>query len=212
MELIKVGDIISVRHYSGINPLKSIVLSMEGDTVKLKLIKDFTVLNFLEGDPMVFGIESHGEIHMVGCNIVKINCKDGIVETTIDKVDSGANQRMHERFPVSLYADIRAKLIKKKHLTVIKDISFYGMLIYCKSEFRIAEQLEVDIYMEKTMVFLKCEIIRKKQSSNYIEYGLRILYESVNSMNYIKEYLRRLKHDQEESIRKMKECNFNEGI
>lgn len=208
MNHIKVNDVVSVKHYSGINPFKSIVVGIDGDVVRVKLTKDFTLLNFLEGDPLVFGVESDGEVYMVGSNIVNIDSKEGIVEAVIDKFESGSEQRMYERFPVSLYSDVRTKLSKKKHLAIVKDISFYGLLIYCKSDFSINEQIEVDIYMEKTMVFLKGEIMRKKQGTNYIEYGLRILYEDANSMYFIKDYLKRLKDSQEESIRKIKESNW----
>ena len=202
---LKVGDVISIKHYSGINPFKSVVVSVDGDVVKVRLTKDFTMLNFLEGDPLVFGVESYGEVHLVGCNITRIDCKNNTVEAIIDKVDTGANQRMYERFPVSLYSDIRTKFSKKKHLAIIKDISTYGMLIYCKSDFPIGEQIEVDIYMEKIMVLLKSDIMRKKEITHYNEYGLRIIYEDINSMIFIKEFIRRIIEAQEDSIRKMRE-------
>lgn len=47
--------------------------------------------------------------------------------------------------------------------------------------------------------------MRKVSSSVYNKYGLRIMYEDVNSMNFMKEYLKRLKEDQEDSIKKQKE-------
>ncbi|OPZ83585.1 MAG: PilZ domain protein [Firmicutes bacterium ADurb.Bin419] len=205
MNLIKNGDIVSVRHYSGVNPFKSIVVDSDEDHVKIKLTKDFAIMNFLEGDPVVIGVESEGNVKIFGCKIVEINIKDGIIEVSVDKIDSEAEQRRHERFPVSLYADVRVKMDKKKHLAAIKDISFYGMLIFSKSEFSVGEELELDIYMEKNMLFLKCEVMRKVPGDVYNKYGVRIIYRDVNSMNFVKEYLKRLKEVQEETIRKMKE-------
>lgn len=205
MEFIKNGDIISVRHYSGVNPFKSIVVDSDGDTLKIKLTKDFAIMNFLEGDPVVIGVESQGDVKIFGCKIVEINIRDEIIEVNIDKIDSEAEQRRHERFPVSLYADVRIKMDRKKHLAAIKDISYYGMLIFSKSEFSLGDEIELDIYMEKNMIFLKCEVLRKIPGDLYNKYGLRIIYQDVNSMNFIKEYLRRLKEAQEDSIRKMKE-------
>lgn len=205
MEFVKSGDIISVRHYSGVNPFKSVVVESGEDRLKIKLTKDFALMNFLEGDPVVIGMESEGNIKIFGCKIVEINAKDRIIEVSIDKVDLEAEQRRHERFPVSLYADVRVKTDGKKHLATIKDISFFGMLIYSKSNFSVGDELELDIYMEKNMVFLKCEILRKVQGDVYNKYGVRIIYQDVNSMNFIKEYLRRLKEAQEDAIRKMKE-------
>lgn len=208
MDFIKPGVIVFVRHYSGLNPFKSIVLDIHDDTIKIRLTKDFAILNFLEGDPVVFGIETEGQVHIIGCNITKIDSKDETVEVAVDKVDSGADQRRYERFPVSLYADARTKLSKKKHLVVIKDISYYGMFIYCKSDFFTGDQIEIDIYMEKKMMFLKGEVVRKIESTHYNKYGLRIIYEDVNAMNYMKEYLRRLKEAQEDSVRNMKTDEF----
>ncbi len=205
MELLKNGDIVSVRHYSGVSPFRSIVVDSDEDSMKIKLTKDFAIMNFLEGDPVVVGVESKGNVKIFGCKIVEINLKDGIIEVNVDKIESEAEQRRHERFPVSLYADVRVKTNRKKHLAAIKDISFYGMLIFSKSDFSVGDEIELDIYMEKNMLFLKCEILRKVPGEVYNNYGLRIVYEDVNSMNFVKEYLRRLKEAQEEAIRKIKE-------
>ncbi|MFZ5990100.1 MAG: PilZ domain-containing protein [Bacillota bacterium] len=205
MDFVKPGDIISIRHYSGINPFNSIVVDIDGDAIRVKLTKDFAIMNFLEGDPVVFGIETNGQIHMIGCNITKIDSKEEVVEVVIDKVDTGSDQRRHERFPVSLYADIRTKFSKKKHLAAIKDISYYGMLVYSKSDFTLGEQIEIDIYMEKKMVFLKGDIVRKTESPHYTQYGLRIVYEDINTMNFMKEYLKRLKESHEDSVKKIRD-------
>lgn len=153
MELINPGDVISVRHYSGVNPFRSIVIGTSEDILKIKLTKDFAILNFCVGDPVVIGVESQARLQVLGCKILNINAKEGTIEVVMDKIDSEADQRRHERFPVSLYADIRVKHEKKKCLATIKDISYYGMLIYCKAEFSLGDQLEVDVYMEKNMLF-----------------------------------------------------------
>lgn len=205
MNGIKEGDIISVRHYSGLSPFKSIVMSISEDVVTVKLTKDFAVMNFLEGDPVVLCYEINDEVNVYGCNIEKIHIREDIVELSIDKVDLNAvNQRYHERFPVSLYADICAKDSRKKQLATIKDLSYYGMLIYSKADVQLNEQLEVDIYMEKTIIFLKGNVVRKVQKENFIEYGLGIVYEDGHSLNFMKDYIKRLKEDQEELIRRLK--------
>lgn len=205
MGIIENGEVISVRHYSGVNPFKSIVIDANEDCLKFKLTKEFAIMNFLEGDPVVIGIESKGSVSIYGCEISNINLKDGTIDVSMDKTELGADQRRHERFPVSLYADVRVKREKKKHLATIKDISYYGMLIFSKSDFIVGDKIELDIYMEKNMLFLKCEILRKVSNPVNNKYGIRIIYEDVNAMNFMKEYLRRLKESQEDSIRKMKE-------
>lgn len=211
MDIFKPGDIVSVRHYSGVNPFKSVVVDADGDYLKLKLSKELCIVNFLEGDPAVIGIEQENDdpaksnVQMLGCTITNIFKKDGIIEVFIDQLEEEANQRRHERFPVSIYADVRLRMDRKKHLAIIKDISYYGMLILCKSEFSVGDELDFDIYMENTMAFLKCEVIRKVVDPVYNKYGLRVIYEDINSMNFVKEYLRRLKEAQEDSMRNIKE-------
>ena len=201
---IKDGTVISVRHYSGLSPFKSVVLEATENTITIKLAKEFAVMNFLDGDPVVFGTVSGNEVHIVGCNIIKVNPKEGILQLAIDKVESDAEKRQYERFPVSLYADVRIRDSRKKYLAIIKDISYYGMLVYSKESLEINEQMDIDIYLDKTMIFLKGSVARKDKNPNYFEYGLKITYEDANSLNYVRDYLKRLKESQEDSVRKMK--------
>lgn len=199
---IKAGDIVSLRHYSGINPFKSIVLGLDSDNIIVKLTKQFAVMNFLDGDPVVAGYLRDGEVYVIGCNISKINPKNDTLALLIDRVDSGSEKRQYERFPVSLYADIRGKSEKKKQLAVIKDLSYHGLLVYSKADFEISEIVEVDIYMNKELIYIKTNVIRKKQNENYYEYGLGIIYEDSSSLNGVKEYIKRLKLEQEAEIKK----------
>lgn len=205
MEHIKNGDIVSVHHYSGLNPFKSIVIDKSEYSLKIKLTKDFAIMNFLEGDPVVIDMELQDEVEIFGCKISTICVEDATIEVIVDKIDTEAEQRKHERFPVSLYADVRVKMGRKKHLATIKDISYYGMLIFSKSDFFVGDEIDLDIYMEKRIIFLKCEILRKVSNSVYNKYGLRIIYEDVNSMNFVRDYLKRLKEAQKESVRKMRD-------
>ncbi len=204
METFKAGDIISVRHYSGISPFKSIILEANENSVLVKLTKEFAIMNFLEGDPVVFGTEKGDRVIIVGCNIGEIRPKEDIIELKIDKVEEDAQKRQWERFPVSLFADVRSRDSRKKQVATIKDISHYGMLIYSKADYPVNEQVEVDIYMDKSMVFLKANIARKAERKHYFEYGVGILYEDSSSLNFMKEYIKRLMQEQEEAIRKLK--------
>lgn len=198
------GSIISIRHYSGLSPFKSVVTALNDDVLTVKLTKEFALLNFLEGDPVVFGYEADGQVFVFGSVICGINVKEGILKLKVDKVDSEADRRQTERFPVSLYSDIREKDSKKKHLATIKDISSQGMLIYSKADIPNKQHLEIDIYMDKSMVFLKAAIVRKVERVNYYEYGLVIIYDDANTLNLMTEYLKRLKQEQEEAIRRLR--------
>ncbi|MCX8129248.1 MAG: PilZ domain-containing protein [Clostridia bacterium] len=201
---LKAGDIVSIRHYSGINPFKSVVLDANEDILLVRLTKDFALMNFLEGDPIVFGYELEGQIFVYGGNISCINNNESIVELNVDKVEEGAEKRQYERYPVSLYADMRERVSRKKYLATIKDISYYGIKIYSKSDIELKQELEIDIYMDKNMLFLKATVLRKNMLGKFFEYGMGIHYEDTNSINAMKEYIKRLINEQEEAIRKLR--------
>lgn len=204
MDRLKPGDAISISHYSGISPFKSIILGLDSETIDLRLTKDFAVMNFLEGDPVVLGFEDEKDVYIFGCNVQTIKSREAVVVLKVDKIDKGAEKREYERYPVSLYADLRLRDNRKKHIATIKDISYYGMLVYSKADLPVNEQLEVDIYMDKKMVFLRANIVRKVQKAHYMEYGLGIMYEDSNSLNFMKDYIKRLMLEQEQAIRKMR--------
>ncbi len=197
-------DIIAVRHYSGLSPFKSIVLKVDENAVTVSLTKEFALMNFLIGDPVVFGYESGEDIYIYGSIIDDIDISGNTVRLKIDRVDVGANRRREERYPVSLYADIKLRENGKKYLATIKDISFYGMLVYTKADLEAGELIDIAIYMDKSMVFFNTNIIRKIAGPNFYEYGLGIIYTDSNSMNFMKEYLKRLKLEHEEAIRRLK--------
>lgn len=201
---LKAGDVISVRHYSGLAPFKSIIINTDDEKIILRLTKEFAIMNFLAGDPVVLGYESEEEVKIFGCNILDINIRENTLYLQVDSIDSESNRRQYERYPVSLYADIKLRNGGKKFLATIKDMSYYGMLIYSKADLNISELLEVAIYMEKSTVFFNTNIVRKAERPNYFEYGLGIIYSDGSSLNYMKDYLKVLKMEQEDAIRKLK--------
>ncbi|MDP4092514.1 MAG: PilZ domain-containing protein [Bacillota bacterium] len=200
---LKAGDVISVRHYSGLSPFKSIVITADNGCVKVKLTKEFALLNFLIGDPVVFGYESNDLVYIFGCNVVDISIREGIVTLKVDNIDAESNKRKYERFPVSLYADMKLRSSNKKHLATIKDMSCYGMLIYSKADIEVSELLDLAVYMDKSIAFFNTNVIRKSESANYFEYGLGIIHSDSNSLNTMKDYLKVLKNEQEEAVRKL---------
>jgi hypothetical protein len=129
------GDIVSVRHYSEVSPFKSIILDTKKDVVFMGFTRHFTMANFLEGDPMVFGKEVDDHIVAYGGNIISIDPRAGAIKVKVDKINQSSNKRQFERYPVSLYGEVRRKEERKKHLVTLKDISYYGIMAYSKDEF-----------------------------------------------------------------------------
>src|SRR3989339_536637 len=127
---IKTGEVVSIRHYSGIKLFKSIVVERSLDNVTIKIIEEIESLNCLEGDPIVLGFESENEIYIASCNIVKIKKEESQIVVKFDNIETLANKRISERYPVSFYADIRIGESQTKHLALVKNISFTGLIIY----------------------------------------------------------------------------------
>lgn len=201
---IKIDDVVSVSHYSVTKPFISYIHYIDNETVILKLTRDFAANNLLEGDPVVIGYESENDIHLLGCDILSIDIKNSTMKLQIDKTESDANKRTHKRFPVSLYADIVNLDTRKKSVAIIKDISIYGMLIFSKTDYIENQRLELDLYLDKNVIFLKSYIARKANKTNYFEYGLVITYENARAINFMEDYLKKLGISYEQNIKKIK--------
>lgn len=201
---IKVGDLVSVRHFSGTKLFKSLVLQSDSDTVLLKLIEDITLLNCSKGDPVVLGCELENEVYISSCTIINLHKQQNTLELKVDNYETTSNKRLFVRFPVSLYAEARIGESQKKYLAIIKNISFNGMMVHTKNDFPLFQELKFDIHAG-VMIHIKAIIIRKVKDTYNYEYGLKINYTDVHTPNLLKKYLVLLKKEQEEFIRKFKE-------
>jgi len=194
MEL-KTDKVVLVSHYSAVKPFRCDIIDASDSSITLRLTKQFSILNFHEGDPAVIMVKEQSNIIKIGCNVTSIEPRKNIVKFKIDTIEPGSELRLHERKPVSLYADIRKKGKDKKHIATIKDISSFGLKIYSKESFSVNDILQIDLYMQQKIVFLKAVILRKIYHEDFFEYGLRIEYESFETLNYIQEYIKSLSED-----------------
>jgi len=186
MEL-KVDKVVLVSHYSAVKPFRCDIIDSTESSITLRLSRQLPILNFLEGDPAVITIKEQNSVIKIGCNVTSIDSRKNIVVFQIDTIEPGSELRLHERKPVSLYADIRKRGKDKKHLATIKDISIFGLKIYTKESFSVNDILEIDMYMQPKVIFLKAVILRKKSHEDFFEYGLRIEYERFETLNFIKD-------------------------
>lgn len=188
----KAENSVSICHYSTVNPFKCEIIKTDDDTLTIKLVKQFAFLDFLEGDPAVIIIKEREKVYNIGCNIISIKPKENILVLRIDSLEPEAEQRRHERHPVSLYADVRLKGKDRKYIAIVKDISFFGMKIFCKESFDLDETLQMDLYMQQKIIFIRAIVLRKTAYPHYYEYGLRIEYDNYDTLNYIKMYIKNL--------------------
>lgn len=201
---LKAGDIVTIKHYSGISAAKYIVLDMTEDTIKIKLSREFAQLSLLEDDPVVLGFEREDTVNIFGCNVIAVDPSEGVVELKADRPDTGADSREHERYPVSLYADIRLRDTRKKQLAIIKDISLYGVLAYSKSDITPGDAVDLEIFTDKSVMFVSANTVRKTQLQKYKVYGMNIIYPDQTSINTMRDYIKKLRQEQEEQIRRIR--------
>jgi hypothetical protein len=195
------GGIVSIRHYSVMNHVKSVINSVESENVIcVKLSREFASFNFFEGDPIVLGYEYQNEVFGVSAIITSINSKQGIMKINISNISSITNKRFSERFPISIYADAKAKESSKKEIAIAKDISLKGLRMCSKADFTLDEELEVHLYMDKVVIFLTANVIWKMKNPFNIDYGLEIILMDYHNQNLIKQTLKMLKKEQEEFV------------
>ncbi|WP_136479335.1 PilZ domain-containing protein [Acetivibrio thermocellus] len=201
---IKVGDLVSIRHFSGTKLFKSLVLKSNNDEVLLKLTEDIALLNCSIGDPIVLGCELEENVYISSCTTLNVDKQQNTLKLKIDNYETTSNKRLFVRFPVSLYAEARIGESNKKYLAIVKNISFNGMMIHTKEDFPLFQELKFDIHAD-IPIHLKATIIRKVKDEYNYEYGLKINYTDVHTPNLLKKYLILLKKEQEEFIKKFKE-------
>lgn len=202
---LKPGEVLAVRHYSIVSIISSRVVDVDNDIITIKLTKDFLKKSHLsQGDPIVLGYESEDNINVLGCNILSIDLSEGYAVVKVDNITNCENRRTRERFPISLYADLIFHMTKSKDTVILKNLSVYGMLVYTKSHFALDQSIEIHIYTQTDIVFIKGLIVRKAEGQYFNEYGIGIKYEDMKSKSMLEDYIKKLKLSYEYQIRRMK--------
>lgn len=204
MEL-KSGDIVSLAHYSESTPFKSVVLKVLDNEVLLNLPKNFSVYNLFEDDPVVLGFQSGSGICAAECSIRIINPKDSSVAVKVDNIEHIKEKRIFERFPVSLYADMKLQEDGKRKVAYVRNISMDGLSIVSKSEFSEGEEIAFDVYIDNRVLRLSGNVMWKERSSVNFQYGIKTIYQDFNVKNSLNLYLNILKGDQEKAIANLTE-------
>lgn len=206
---IKSGDVISLRHYSNSFETKGIVLDVEremsDDVLSVKIGKNITFANFLEDDPVVLGMERDGRIYMSSCYVVDVAAYKGIIKLALNNEEFIVNNRAHERFPVSIHTEISNKTSDERYEAIIKNISYNGLMVCSKKEETEGDTLDVKFCFDSTEICLGAKIVWKMKRSTDYEYGLKIVYMEYNYQNLLSNCIEKLKQEQEEFIRKLRE-------
>ncbi len=205
---IKIGDIVSLSHYSSSFHAKTIVVDVyrdiSDDIVSVKFSCEFSGASFLDGDPVVIGLERNDKIYMTSCYVVEVIPSKSIVKLAVNNEEYIVNSRAHERYPVSIYVDVFRVLGDQESVAIAKNISYEGLMICSKCEFGEGEALNVNIYIKDTFVKAGTKIMWKMRHNSDFEYGLKIIFMEYNSQSALWNYIDKLKHEQEEFIIKLK--------
>lgn len=192
----KAGVVVSMRHYSDSNLNKGIVVEANFEQITVKIEDESSISNFTIGDPIALGFEVDNLVYISSCNILNVDSSEKKITLKSDSLETLANKRLFERFPVSFNASVKIGASKTEHSIIIKNISFNGMLACSKIDFPLYQELKMDFNVG-SMINLKAVIIRKSKEISHFEYGIKLVYTDPHTPALIKKYLQQLKKEQE---------------
>lgn len=192
----KAGVVVSMRHYSDSNLNKGVVVEANFEQLSVKFEEDSSFSNFQAGDPIALGFEVDNLVYISSCNILQVDNEERILTLKSDTVETLANKRLFERFPVSFNAGVKIGASKTEHSIIIKNVSFNGMLACAKIDFPLYQELKMDFNVG-SIINLKAVVIRKSKEISHYEYGIKLVYTDPHTPALIKKYLMHLKKEQE---------------
>jgi hypothetical protein len=197
-------EFVSVRHFSGKNNFKCIVINYEDNLITLKLTKEFAILNLFESDPIVFGYEKDNTTYLCEGIILDVIPRNNSLVIKIESIQAINEKRLSERYPVSLYAEIKVNGSKKRDIAVIRNVSLSGVCLRSKTEFQQGDILDFDAYINNIVMPLRGTVIWKIQISLHFEYGIVISFQDFKTKNTLKNNIQIVIEDNERSIMELK--------
>lgn len=192
---IEPGFTVTVRHYALLNVFRSTVLEVNDDQIVLMLTKEASDAGFLVGDPLVVAYKINNNLKIVGGRITGLDSGQELLKFKLDALETEAEKRLYERYPLSYYADFRILDTGKKGHALVKDISNYGILILSKEDISKEQKLDIDIYLLRDILSLKAVIVRKQEGAGYFEYGLTMLYNGARVYNRVVNYIKKFQNE-----------------
>jgi hypothetical protein len=194
------GMLVYVNHYSGKRPIVSSVVDTEEDGVKVIMTEKFKRATVFKNDPIVLNFEMDKKLYTCEGYITKINPFENIVELRIENSQHMDNNRLFERFPVSLYTILHTPS-GKKSVGVLKNLSLSGFAISTKSDLKLGKIYDFEIYIDERVISLKGEVVWQNKNCARNEFGIKSMYPDYIVKNTVNLYLNILKSEQENSIK-----------
>lgn len=186
------GAKVIIYHYSTNKAMLGHMLSNDNETADIELPGKSPNTLFHEGDPLVIiykaGVYEH---QLKGCNITGFS-GNNTASVKLDLELEASRQRFYERLPVSILADIKDCMHRKRYSGIIKDISRTGLLLYSNETIPVNSRVELDIIFENSMLYLEASVIRNTESPHYNCFGLYVREDDILSRNNLYKCLKQI--------------------
>lgn len=200
--MFEVGNVVSLQHYSSVRLFACIVASIDNNLVSLKLPKGIN-LQLSQGDPLVLGSACENEVEITGCNVSEIDTPNSSVLVKLDTMNVSNERRLYKRHPLSSYADIIMDYNRKKATVILKDICEYSLRVFSKADLVTSQLIEINIYTENSVIFIKGSVVRVSSGPVFSEYGIKVKYENYTAANHVKQYIYKLNLQHEQYLSKL---------
>ena len=195
---LKKGSRIKLKHYSTFEPINNVIGNIEGNNIIMELPLKLLNNNILIGDSIVC-IFMHEEVeHVLSGEVVRITIQHPQKMTVkIESVEKYKNIRVHNRYSVSLSANVEEVNSKQVHFAVVKNISLSGVSFTCNVEFEENKDFVINIAMSKDiMLTFHGRGVRVRKVMNYYEYG--VIQTSIDEFNMevLEKYIETLQEEE----------------
>ncbi|NMB34206.1 MAG: PilZ domain-containing protein [Clostridium sp.] len=197
MKHIKLGSGIDVKHFKTYEYINSVILDRKDNTLKLEMKDNTQETLFFPGDHVVLNYSADNELFVMNATIFHVySINPVIMDVEVVRTESLKNLRKHERYYVSLMANIRVYGSDKPFFAVVKNMSSGGIKINCDERLTTEDILEVEIILDRTnkLVF-SGTVVRTNKLGGYFEYGIEIRGISESNIKCLYHYLRWLNSD-----------------
>ncbi|HHV28905.1 PilZ domain-containing protein [Acetivibrio mesophilus] len=199
---LKVGEIVTLKHYSAKKSNRGIISNLFDNSVVIKPERDFLIYSFFDSDPVVIGFESENVVNLCESTVKHVDYNQNTFNLTINNIQSITNKRLTQRFPVSLCAYIINH--NARVFSYIRNISLDGLSLCSKQEFKKGDIFTVNTKIENIELTFEAQVMWKKMSELGFEYGLAYYMPKAEFSKTIERCLEFLTMDQEISISRLK--------
>lgn len=191
IKMVKFGDTVDIKHFKMFEYLNATVIDTEDNALKLK-VKEFLNETFIFPDDHVIINHSAGdELYVLSGTVTYVYTVNPLtLKVEVNRVEKLKNLRKHQRFYVSLMANIKVEGFLTPVFAVVKNISPGGIKVNCTENLIAEDVLEVEVILDRTnKLNFKGAVVRKNRLRDYFEYGIEIQGMSEVNVKCLHHYL-----------------------